>query len=187
MENKRYELCFAGSGGQGVILGSIIYAQAAVNGGLYTVQSQSYGPEARGGSCCAEAILSETPIHYTKCTHTNFLLALTQSALNKYLSRVCAGGLLLMDESLEKPDRDDLHIVALPILKTAKEEVGNPMTANILAVGAINALLELVDDEALLDAVKRNIPRGTEQINLKAYEAGKALGASAKGRKGARK
>lgn len=88
---------------------------------------------------------------------------------------------------LAKPDRDDLRIVALPILKTAKEEVGNPMTANILAVGAINTLLELVDDEALLDAVKRNIPRGTEQINLKAYEAGKALGAFAKGRKGARK
>ena len=82
MENKRYEMRFAGSGGQGVILASVILAEAAVIAGLHTVQSQAYGPEARGGACRAETLISETPIGFTKVQHPTFLMALTQKSLD---------------------------------------------------------------------------------------------------------
>lgn len=180
MAGDRVEMCFAGSGGQGVILASIIFAEAAVIAGKKTVQSQSYGPEARGGSCCAEAIVSDGEIFFTKMTKPDFLLALTQPALDKYIGSVRPGGLVLIDESLDEPaNAKGLQFIRLPVLDTAKTEVGNPMTANIVAVGAINAVLKLFDDEVLFEAVKRHIPAGTESVNLAAFEAGKALGARA--------
>lgn len=177
---NRYELCFAGSGGQGVILLSIIFAEAAVLSKKQTVQSQSYGPEARGGSCMAECIVSDAPIHFTKLTRPDFLLALTKPALLKYIAAVKPGGLVLMDESLEEPQNEaGAQLLRLPILKTAEEAVGNSMTANIVAAGAINAVLRLFDEAVLFEAVKRHIPKGTEALNFKAFEAGRALGSRA--------
>lgn len=180
MAGNRTEMCFAGSGGQGVILASIIFAEAAVIAGKKTVQSQSYGPEARGGSCCAEAIVSESEIYFSKMTRPDFLLALTQPALDKYIARVREGGLAVIDDTLTEPKAAaGVRFVRMPILKTAKEEVGNPMTANIVAVGAINAVLKLFDEGVLFEAVKRHIPAGTEKVNLAAFEAGKRLGEKA--------
>ena len=178
MSKDRFEMCFAGSGGQGVILASIIFAEAAILAGKQTMQSQSYGPEARGGACCAECIVGENRLFYTKMGNPAFMLALTDMALNKYIGRLAPGGTLVMDADMQIPERTDAKIYALPILRTASEKVGKAMTANIVAVGAINSILHLFDDEILFEAVKAHIPAGTEDINLKAFEAGKELGAS---------
>lgn len=178
MANDRYELCFAGSGGQGVILASIIFAEAALLSGRKAVQSQAYGPEARGGSCRAEVILSSDNIWFTKVTHPDFLLVLTQQALNQYAGQVRANGLILADSGLTPPE-GNVQCVRLPILRIAREDVKNLMTANIVATGAVNSLLNLFSDEVLKEAVRRHIPAGTEQINLRALEAGRQLGARA--------
>ncbi len=176
MENKRYEMRLAGSGGQGVILASVILAEAAVVAGLHTVQSQAYGPEARGGVSKAETIISHEQIWYSKVTRPDFLLALTQASLDAYTKTLAPGAVVMMDDSLERPAlAEDVRVIAVPILRTAKEVVGKAFTANIVALGAINAALRLFDDDCLLEAVRRHIPAGTEEINKRALDAGAAL------------
>ena len=170
------EMCFAGSGGQGVILCSILMAKAALLHGVHVAQSQSYGPEARGGSCKAEVVISEAPIDYPEVEQIDFLLALTQDSLDKYIKDIYPGAIVMFDSTLKLPDDPKVGCaISLPILSTAKEEIGNPMTANIVALGAINACLHICSKEALQQTVADNVPAGTEELNLKALEAGASL------------
>ena len=172
----RLELRFAGSGGQGVILASVITAEAAVLAGLHTAQSQAYGPEARGGVSRAETILSREQIWYTRVTHPDFLLALTQTSLDAYAGQLADDAIVMIDDSLTVPaELDPDRVIAIPILHTAETVVGRAFTANIVSLGAINRLLGLFDDDTLLTAVKMHIPRGTEDLNRTALQAGAAL------------
>jgi len=172
----KMEIRLAGSGGQGIILATVILAEAAVTAGKHTAQSQSYGPEARGGACKAEVIVSDDAIGFTKVQKPTFLMALTQKSLNQYTQGLPEDCLVLIDDTLEAPDCiKNNRVVKLPILSTASEKVGKAMVANIVAVGAINGLLKLVGDEDLKTAVFMHIPAGTEAINEKALLAGMEL------------
>ena len=176
MGKKRCEMRFAGSGGQGVILASVILAEAAVIDGMQVVQSQAYGPEARGGVSRAETILSREKIWYSKVTRPDFLLALTQASLDAYSKTLADGAVVMYDDTLTPPEGlSGARLIAVPILRCAKETVGKAFTANIVAVGAINAALRLFSAATLEEAVRRHIPAGTEEINKKALEAGAAL------------
>ncbi|MBR5109542.1 MAG: 2-oxoacid:acceptor oxidoreductase family protein [Clostridia bacterium] len=173
---SKMELRLAGSGGQGVILASVILAQAAVLSGKYTAQSQSYGPEARGGACKAETIISDAPIGFTKVQQPSFLMALTQKALDTYTRALPESCLVLVDESLTVPENLSGHrVLCLPVLRTAKEAVGRIQTANVVAVGCINQLLGITDTETLKKAALLHVPRGTEEINLLALSEGVKL------------
>jgi len=173
---KRYEMRFSGSGGQGVILASVIFAEAAIISGINAIQSQAYGPEARGGLCKAETIVSDSDIWFSKVTTPRFLLSLTQASLNQFCSNLAEGGVILADSGLKKPEGVcDESIVFLPILSTATDVVGKAFTANIVAVGAINKLLGLFSEEVLTEAVMRHVPKGTEALNSRALEAGRDL------------
>lgn len=179
---SKMELRLAGSGGQGVILASVILAEAAVQSGKYTAQSQSYGPEARGGACKAETLISDDPIGFTKVQQPTFLMALTQKALDTYTRALTENCLVLVDEGLTVPENLNGHrVLRLPILRTAKETVGRAQTANVLAVGCINALLGITDMETLKKAASLHIPRGTEEINLKALAEGVKLASAVPG------
>ena len=173
---SKMELRLSGSGGQGVILATVILAEAAVLAGKHTAQSQAYGPEARGGSCKAEVLISDDPIGFTKVQHPTFLMALTQKSLRQYAYDLPEECIVLADESLEIPEDLNLtHLIRLPILRTAQEKVGKAMTANIVAVGCINQILGLVDSETLHKAVMMHIPKGTEALNERALNAGLSL------------
>ena len=183
---SKMELRLAGSGGQGVILASVIVAEAAVQSGKYTAQSQSYGPEARGGACKAETLISDEPIGFTKVQQPSFLMALTQKSLDKYTVSLPEDCLVLVDESLTVPDNLNGHrVLSLPILRTAKETVGRAQTANVLAVGCINALLGITDEETLKKAALLHVPRGTEEINLRALSEGVKLASAVSGKENA--
>ncbi len=171
---NKQELRLTGSGGQGVILATVILAEAAVLSGLYAAQSQSYGPEARGGSCRAEVLVSPEPIGFTKVTRPTLLLALTQASLDKYTKKLPQDCIVLMDDSLTAPE-GVAHALRAPILRTAREQVGKALTANIVAVGCINEILRLVSRETLEQAVRMHIPRGTEALNMAALRAGEEL------------
>lgn len=172
---NRQELRLAGSGGQGVILATVILAEAALISGKHTAQSQAYGPEARGGYCKAEVLISDEPIGFTKVQNPTFLMTLTQKSLDHYSSAVDENCLLLMDSSLT-PDKElKAKVISLPILETAKDVVGKLQTANIVAVGCINEILHITDDASMEKAVLMHIPKGTEKINLKALEEGRKL------------
>ena len=167
------EIRLAGSGGQGVILATVILAEAAVIAGKKTAQSQSYGPEARGGSCKAEVIISDDAIGFTKVQHPTFLMALTQKSLDTYTKNLPDDCIILIDDSLTLPAGVISHkVYSLPILATAAEKVGKAFTANIVAIGAINGILGIVSNDDLKKAVFMHIPKGTEAINEKALLAG---------------
>jgi 2-oxoglutarate ferredoxin oxidoreductase subunit gamma len=172
---KRWELRFSGAGGQGLITGGIILAEAAILDGKNALQSQSYGPEARGGASKAEVIISDEEISFPKVEHSDLLLSLTQLSCDKYLDSLKAGGILVIDESVEIPDRDDINIYRIPILSTATDKLGKPMVANIVALGAIHSITDIVSQESLQKAVLSRVPKGTEELNKSALKEGYEL------------
>ena len=172
----KQELRLAGSGGQGVILASVIIAEAALLSGMNVAQSQSYGPEARGGSCKAEVVISPEEIGFTKVQRPTFLMALTQKALDAYKKDLAEGCLVLIDSSLERPaDLDPKQVISVPILETARKKVGRLQTANIVAVGCICKLLGIGTKKTVAKAVLMHVPKGTEALNEKALDEGLAL------------
>lgn len=177
------ELRLSGSGGQGLILAGIILAEAALHDDKNVVQSQSYGPEARGGASKAEVIISDNVINYPKVDKCDILLSLTQKACNKYIDSLKSGGLLILDDTItEKPDRDDIKIFSIPILDTAINELKKPMVANIIALGSIYKLTKIVGKDALEKAVLSRVPQGTEDLNKKALQEGFKLIENHKGK-----
>ena len=160
---------------------SVILAEAAVLNGDKAVQSQAYGPEARGGMCQADTIISNEEIWFSKPEKPDVLLALTQASMNKFSRDTTPGSVIIADTGLSIPANCAASkIYRIPILETASKVVGKAMTANIVAVAAINTLLNLFPDEILQEAVKMHIPAGTEALNMKAFEEGKRIAENAK-------
>mgnify|MGYP001767079681 FL=1 len=173
---KRNEIRIVGSGGQGVILATVILAEAAVLAGKYTAQSQSYGPEARGGLCKAETLIDDRPIGFTKVQNATLLLALFQTSLNQYAVGLSPDCQVVIDSSLKAPDTLlPNQVISLPILQTAREVVGKSQTANIVALGVLNELLDIAPEAIFRQAVLKWIPKGTDALNIKAFDAGHAL------------
>ncbi|HKK96240.1 MAG TPA: 2-oxoacid:acceptor oxidoreductase family protein [Anaerovoracaceae bacterium] len=171
------ELRFTGSGGQGVILSTIIMAEAAFLDGKNVVQSQSYGPEARGGMCKAELLVDEKAVNYTKVTKPTCLLSLTQQSFDKYKENLADDAVLVIDNSINVPTSINTShkVYKLPILDSAKTIIKNPMSANIISVGAVNEVLSLTSKESLEDAVTAHIPKGTKESNVNAMNLGAKL------------
>ena len=167
------EIRMTGSGGQGVIMGTIIIAEAAYEDGKHVVQCQAYGPEARGGSSKAETIVSDERITYTKVIKPDILLALTQVSLDKYVGCLKNKAVVVVDEGINVPDEiEALHTVYhLPILDGAAEVIKN----NIISVGVVNELLHVASQKAIEEAVLNHVPKGTEEVNLKALHYGAQL------------
>jgi len=169
----RYEIRLTGSGGQGLITAGIILAEAAILDGLNVVQTQSYGPEARGGASKAEVIIASDEIDYPKVATPDVVLAMTQEACNKYAGALKVDGLLIVDSALvaEVPEVSG-RVYRIPITALARDRVGKPITANIVALGALTAITGVVSDESLRRAVARRVPRGTERLNDIALSVG---------------
>lgn len=172
----RFEVRLAGTGGQGMILAGIILAEAAAIGaGKNVTQTQSYGPEARGGASKAEVIISDGEIDYPKVIQADLLLAMSQEACDKYGHEVNPEGWLIVDDSLVKRVPRHRRTVRAPISHVAEEEIERKITANIVGLGVIVGLTGIVPREALAQAVERRAPPGTKEINQQALEAGLAL------------
>ena len=173
---SKMEIRLAGTGGQGLITGTIILAEAGLFEDKYVAQSQSYGPEARGGMCKGEVIISDEKIGFTKVSRPTFVMALSQQSFEKYCYGLSEDCFVLVDESIQVPaDYDHKNFRKLPILSTSREKVGKMQTVNIVSVGAINEILHLSSFENVKKAVLLHVPKGTEELNLKALEEGAKL------------
>ncbi len=171
--STRYEIRLAGSGGQGLILAGIILAEAAgIYDGKFVCQTQSYGPEARGGASKTEVVISDEEIDYPKAIQPDVLLAMNQKSLDAYIGGLKPEGLLIVDATLV-PEVPLDRFVALPFTEIARE-LGREMVANIVALGALAALSRAVTPESLGKAVLARVPKGTEELNHKALAAGLA-------------
>lgn len=170
-------MVFSGSGGQGVITAAIILAEAAVlHEGLMAVQSQSYGPEARGGATRTDVIIWDSQIHFPKANEPNVLVCLTQEAYNKFYTIIRPGGLLITDSRFVRIERKvDARQVELPMYEKVMETIKRPIVLNICMLGAVVALTEVVQPESVLKVLKDRIPAGFLDINAQALELGMAL------------
>jgi 2-oxoglutarate ferredoxin oxidoreductase subunit gamma len=173
----RYEIRLSGEGGQGIVLAGVILAEAAaIYDGKNATQTQVYGPESRGGASKAEVIISDEEIDYPKAMSVDLLLALTQAAADKYGREVRPSGIIILDSSkVVTPPRGSFAVHPLPIIETAKDAVGKAMVANIVSLGAIVGLSKVVSRQSIERAILARVPKGTEDLNRRALEAGFSL------------
>ncbi len=177
MQKKRVTVQFCGFGGQGIVLASVVFGGAAVQAGLNAVQTQSYGSEARGGECQAMTIVSAGPVYSPLADQVDLLVAMSQPALDRYLDRLKPGGTLIIDpELVDRPDRDDIQLLEAPATRTAVDEFGQAIVANMVMLGFLQQVTRLVSEDALSTAIRENVPQRFLDLNLKAGERGMALG-----------
>lgn len=176
--SDRFEIRVAGSGGQGVILAAVILGEAAAlrTEGLHSVQSQAYGPEARGGASKSEVVYDREPIDYPKASHPNLQIILTQKACDTYSHDTAKGATVILDDFfVTEPPKLDAEIYMLPIVRTAREKLGRELVVNMVALGTAAKALEvkgLTKPEAIKAAILARVPKGTEELNEKAFEEG---------------
>jgi len=170
-------MVFSGSGGQGVITAAIILAEAAVlYENLVAVQSQSYGPEARGGATRSDVIIAESQIHFPKVLQPNVLVCLTQQAYANYFSILRPGGLFITDSRYVKLGKKvDARQVELPMYETVMEKIGRPIVFNICMLGAVIGLTKLVKPESIIKVLETQIPKSFLDMNRQALDLGLKL------------
>ncbi len=170
--NSRYEIRFSGSGGQGIITAAVILADAVGTlDGKYVSQTQSYGPEARGGKSKAEVVISNEVIDYPKAMSIDLLLAMTQASCDAYFFEIKPDGLLVVDSSLVEQVPTS-RAVAIPFTEIARKEIGRELVANMVALGAVGYLSGQVNLKNLERRLLTRVPKGTENMNRDALQAG---------------
>jgi 2-oxoglutarate ferredoxin oxidoreductase subunit gamma len=169
---ERYEIRLSGSGGQGLVTAGIILAEAVgVYDQKHVCQSQSYGPEARGGASKSEVIVSDEEIDYPKAIKPDVLLAMHQDACDTYLFDLKPDGTLIVDATLVK-QLPTTRAIAIPFTHIARTEIGREEVANIVALGSLAAITKAVSLKSLEAAVLERVPEGTEEMNRQALKAG---------------
>jgi 2-oxoglutarate ferredoxin oxidoreductase subunit gamma len=186
----RLEFRLSGSGGQGLLLAGITLAEAAILEGRNAVQTQSYGPEARGGASKAEVVISDEEIDYPKAVDPDYLLALTAESYRIYGPAMGASGsrgLIIVDSSVPLREEIQARTVTVPILETAAETIGKKVVANMVALGVLGGLSKAATAANLETAVRNRVPKGTEELNLRALRAGLELAELASSQRDVRK
>jgi 2-oxoglutarate ferredoxin oxidoreductase subunit gamma len=177
----RVEIRCSGSGGQGILLAAAILAEAAAVLGRHVVQTQSYGPEARGGASKAEVIVSDEPIDYPEVRSPDVSLVLSQAAFAKYAGDTRPGGLLVYDSGLVEVSDERAPVVrcGLPFTQVATDELGKKVVTNIVAVGALAQLSAVLPVDAVREAVLSRVPARFKDLNARAFDLGLRLAAEA--------
>ena len=176
----RTEIRIGGFGGQGVILAGIILGKAAsIFDENEAVQTQSYGPEARGGASKCEVVVSDSKIDYPKVESPDIFIAMSNEALVKYIVDLKDEGTLIVDPGTtdiedvrEFIDQHNIKVYEAPATKTANDEIGLKIVANIVMVGAITKITGVISENAAIEAIKDSVPAGTEEKNINAFNAG---------------
>ena len=172
------DIKISGFGGQGIIrIGMILGKAAALNDNKSATLTQSFGPEARGGACSAQLVVSDTEILYPYLTVPDILIAMSQEAYEKFEPELKDGGILLIEEDLVQPHpvRGNIKQYSITATRIA-EKLGNRLYANFVMVGFIVAITKLVPKQALLDAVPGTVPDRLLAKNIEALEQGFAIG-----------
>jgi 2-oxoglutarate ferredoxin oxidoreductase subunit gamma len=171
----RHEIRFSGFGGQGIILSAVIIGRAAVMyDNKYAVQTQVYGPEARGGASMSALIIDDDPILYPKVSAPGIYVIMSQEGFEKYGADAPADAVMLVDSTLVY-SRPKCRCIEIPATRQAKQELGKDIVANIVMLGALVASTHIISDAALEKAILDSVPKGTETLNLKAMKMGIAL------------
>ncbi len=175
---SRTEIRVTGYGGQGVIMcGYIIGKSAALFADKHATLNQSFGPEARGSACSAQVIVSDEEVLYPYMRKPDIMIAMSQEAYSLFEPDLKNDGILLVDEDLVKIDapRDNIKLYSIPATRIA-EQLGRKIVLNIVMLGFFSAVSKIVDVDAVRQAVTSSVPKGTEELNLKAFNSGFEFG-----------
>ncbi len=174
LKTGRKQIRLAGFGGQGIVLSGMILGKAiTIFEDGNAVMTQSYGPEARGGACSADVVISDERINYPRVTVPDVLVVMAEEAARTYGPNTADDAIVLVNERLVKtiPDKPGLTVYTIPATDIA-EELGRAIVANIVMLGFITATADVVSYEAMKQAILDSIPAGTEELNLAAFQAG---------------
>jgi 2-oxoglutarate ferredoxin oxidoreductase subunit gamma len=176
------EIRIAGFGGQGVILSAVVLGKAASiyeNG--FATMTQNFGPEARGGACSAQLVVSDSPVLYPYVTRPDIMVIMSQEAYNRFAPELKPRGLLIIEEDLVRVSdlKGDPRVYAIPATRLA-EELGKRMVLNSVMVGFFTAVTKLLGPEAVRKAVADSVPAAFRELNLKAFDRGNEYGLSTK-------
>jgi len=176
------EIRIAGFGGQGVILSAIVLGKAAsIFQGAFATMTQNFGPEARGGACSAQLVLSESPILYPYVTHPDIMVIMSQEAYVRFAPELKDGGIMIIEQDLVRVSSDlskEIQVYSVPATRIA-EELGKRMVLNSVMVGFFTAVTKLLDADAVRKAVADSVPSSFREVNLKAFEKGLEYGITA--------
>jgi len=168
------EIRIAGFGGQGVILSALVLGKAAsIYQDAYATMTQNFGPEARGGACSAQLIVSGTPVLYPYVPHPDVLVVMSQEAYGKFVSDLKDGGTLIIEEDLVRVSevKGSVKVYSIPATRFA-EELGKRMVLNVVMVGFFTAVTQLLEPDAVRKAIADSVPSHSRDVNLKAFEKG---------------
>jgi 2-oxoglutarate ferredoxin oxidoreductase subunit gamma len=173
------EIRIAGFGGQGVIMcASVIGRAASIVENGYATMTQNFGPEARGGACSAQLILSPTPVLYPYVAHPDLMVLMSQEAYVKFAKDIKPGGTLIVEQDLVRVQElpvPNVRVFAIPATRIA-EEMGKRMVQNIVMTGFFGAISRLLSRESLWTAVEDSVPAASAELNRKAFDAGYEYG-----------
>jgi 2-oxoglutarate ferredoxin oxidoreductase subunit gamma len=175
------EIRVAGFGGQGVILSAIVLGKAAsIYQGAYATMTQNFGPEARGGACSAQLVVSESPVLYPYVTVPDILVVMSQEAYVKFGSELKDGGIMIVEQDLVRVGdlKKNIQVYSIPATRIA-EELGKRMVLNSVMVGFFTAVTRLLEPDAVRKAVADSVPSNFRELNLKAFERGLESGIAA--------
>lgn len=173
------EIRIAGFGGQGVIMcASVIGRAASIVESGYATMTQNFGPEARGGACSAQLVLSPTPVHYPYVEHPDLMVLMSQEAFVKFAKDIKPGGTLIIEQDLVRVQElnvPDVRVFAIPATRIA-EELGKKMVQNVVMTGFFGAISGLLHRESLRKAIEDSVPAAFAELNRKAFDAGYEYG-----------
>jgi len=173
---SKHEIRICGLGGQGVIMGGMIIGKAAsIFEGRWATMVQSFGPEARGSECSAQVMVSDVVIPFPYIRNANIFIAMSQSAYDKFVDEMTDDGILVYESDLVFPDDrlpKGVKTFGIPGTRIAEEDIGRRIVFNMVMLGFFTASTGIIDLDAMQKAVKDSVPPGTEEINLKAFNAG---------------
>lgn len=175
---SRTEIRLSGAGGQGIVLAGQILGQAVslYENGKYATFTQSYGPEARGGSCSAEVVISDESVGYPYVVNPQVLVIMSQEAYSKYTPNISSEAMIIIDTDLVKPDAaKKLKVFSIPATNLARE-MGRVVVANIIMLGFLAAVSKVVSPQALRESILATVPEGTGEFNIKAFTLGYEYG-----------
>jgi len=180
-DQSHIEIRFSGFGGQGLVLASIIMAEAMIEEGFNIIQGQSHGIEARGGTSRGELIASKEEIYDLMLERPDIFLAMSEKACNKYYDQIKKDALVILDSSRIKqiPTFNSCNVYAFPITRLLKEKFNNVLPANICFLGAIVRLTGITTEEDMKAAILKRIPKASQELNVKAFTLGLELASSA--------
>ncbi|MDD2496875.1 MAG: 2-oxoacid:acceptor oxidoreductase family protein [Desulfitobacteriaceae bacterium] len=178
--SKLWKVRLSGKGGQGLITASIVLADAAIRFGKNAVQTQSYGPESRGGACRGEVIISDQNIYYPKISHPNLLVCMSDTAVKTHAGFLAGDGILIIDETLvtqTRPIKSQFYKV--PITGLCREKLGQDIYANMVVLGAIIRITEVVPENVVLETFQDYFSLEMLETNLQAFTIGLKAGEKA--------